>query len=207
MSDKSLTDTYIESDEDSEFSVEAVETLRSPIKSRRFPKKDIQSVLIRETQGGDEWVRGVGIVRIEDPEHDMPSSSPGSIEEDNSVLTDSVYHLRRVLDDHRIIGFSSDIPPRQLEPSVNLALQWSSATRVLTLYEHDEQVKGFSVFMKNIDSAHHNMESRTIHISHRASNGSVEEAVLQLAPLPQFYFLRHLLESGIGALKVNRRDQ
>ena len=164
-------------------------------------------MLIRETQGGEEWVKGVGIVRIEDPERDKLSSSPGSIEEDTSLLTDSVYHLRRILDDHRIIGFSSNTSLGQLEPSINLALQWSSATRVFSLYKHDEQVEGFSVFMKNIDSAHHHMETRTIHISHRAPNGSVEEVILQLAPLPQFYFLRHLLESGIGALKVNRQDR
>src|SRR2546423_6932150 len=103
--DKLLADINRES------SVETAEVLISPRKSRKYAKQDIQSVLIRETQGGEEWVRGVGIVRIEDPERDMLSSSPGSMEEDASLLTDSVYHLRRVLDDHRIIGFGSNISP------------------------------------------------------------------------------------------------
>jgi hypothetical protein len=216
MNDRPLADTNT----DRESSTKAAKDSTLPRKSRRSTKNDFQSVLMRETHGGEEWVKGVGIVRIDDPEHDEPNSSPWPVEEDTFLLIDSVYQLKRVLDDHRIIGFNSSIPlkqlkptvnssihPRQPKPTINLALRWSSATRAFSLYEHDKHVEGFSIFMKSIDSVDHHVETRTVHIEHRTSDGSVEEVILELIPLVQFCFLRRLLESGIGALKVNRQDQ
>ena len=182
---------------------------RKPIVPRRSLQiVDTVSRLLEDTKGGVEYVKGVGVIRLEVEDRSteqQPAHHPYKKDRTNSDRTPDPNEERRFTVRH--------MSTEHMDFD-DVEIRWTARTNAFDWYKEQQTLKELQAIpAQSIDAISYSLEGQYFDLSLRAINAPGLQRpfnqlllVMPASPL-DFMMLISLFEASIGAMKVNMADQ